>query len=174
MVGWLLGSALLGTLLASYVAGLRFNTTASMPIGIWWTRAAPFTGIGRGTVVTYCLPPERAKVRIAVQRGYLGKGICPGGIEPLLKPVVALPGDVVTVTAEGVAVNGVAIPGSAPLDHDTAERPLHRMSPGRYPVGAGETWLLSSHDPRSWDSRYLGPLPLAGVQSVAAPLLVSE
>jgi type IV secretory pathway protease TraF len=39
-------------------------------------------------------------------------------------------------------------------------------------VGSGDIWVLSGHDPRSFDSRYFGPVPVANVQGEARPLWV--
>jgi type IV secretory pathway protease TraF len=36
----------------------------------------------------------------------------------------------------------------------------------------GQVWLLSGHDPRSFDSRYFGAIPTANVRGVARPLWV--
>ena len=44
---------------------------------------------------------------------------------------------------------------------------------GAYPVAPKEVWLLSGHDPRSFDSRYFGPVPEAkSVQGIARPVWV--
>ena len=163
------GGAVLGSLAMAGAVGLRFNGTASMPRGLWQVRTgAP---VARASVVAIC-PPDRADIREAAQRGYITAGSCPGGLEPLLKPVAAIAGDLVTVTPHAVAVNGQPIADTAPLARDEAGRALRPVSPGSYRVASGEVWVLSSHDPRSFDSRYFGPLPAAGVQGEARPLWV--
>ena len=103
---------------------------------------------------------------------YIAAGACPGGLEPLLKPVAAIAGDFVTVTPLAVAVNGQPVAETAPLAQDQAGRSLYPVPPGSYRVTSGEVWVLSSHDPRSFDSRYFGPLPAEGVQGEAQPLWV--
>lgn len=150
-------------------AGLRVNTSPSMPLGLWRTSALSGL-VNRGEAVTACLPEQVA--RLAMQRQYIGSGDCPDGSTPLVKTVAAIAGDVVRITRHGVAVNGEPIPRSAPLARDEAGRPLHAMPPGLYGVAPGTVWLLSGHDPRSFDSRYYGPIPLAGVRRVAHPVLV--
>ena len=48
----------LGTMAAAQMSGLRVNTTASMPVGLW--RVAPVVAeLRRGDVVTAC-PPDAA------------------------------------------------------------------------------------------------------------------
>lgn len=163
------GGAVLCALAAAGAAGLRVNFTASMPRGVWQVRTgAP---VARASVVVIC-PPDRADIREAAERGYIAAGACPGGLEPLLKPVAAVAGDLVTVTPKVVAVNGQPIADTAPLAHDGAGRTLRPVPSGSYRVASGEVWVLSSHDPRSFDSRYFGPLPAAGVQGVARPVWV--
>jgi type IV secretory pathway protease TraF len=38
-------------------------------------------------------------------------------------------------------------------------------------VGAGEVWLFGFNDARSWDARYFGPVPAAGVRGVLRPVV---
>jgi type IV secretory pathway protease TraF len=42
---------------------------------------------------------------------------------------------------------------------------------GRRRVAPGEVWLFGFHNPRSWDARYFGPVPLSGVRGVLQPIL---
>ena len=125
----------------------------------------------RGEIVVVCLP-NTAPVRMAEERGYIPSGHCPGGSEPLLKPVAATAGDVVVVSTAGLTVNGRAVQDTAPLVQDSAGRPLRPVPAGAYPVAPGEVWLLSGHDPRSFDSRYFGSVPGANVLGVAWPVWV--
>jgi conjugative transfer signal peptidase TraF len=163
------GVMMMATLAVGEAAGLRINATASMPRGLWRVQAGE--PIARGTIVTVC-PPDQADIREAAQRGYIPSGGCPGGYEPLVKPVAAIAGDLVAVTPQGIAVDGKLVVDTGPLAEDKAGRPLHPIPIGAYRVEPGEVWLLSGHDPRSYDSRYFGPLPVANVTGVARPLWV--
>ena len=136
-----------------------------MRLGLWHLR--PVGGrLERGQIVSVC-PPDRSVVREARRRGYLGSGDCPGGYEPLLKPVGAIPGDVVTVEAKNIAVNGVFLAGSAALTADPDGRPIETLAPGTYTVAPSELWLLSTTHPASFDSRYFGPVSAALVRGIA-------
>lgn len=157
------------TLAGAAAAGLRVNTTASMPLGLWHVRAGE--PIKRGAIVTIC-PHDSIDFREALRRGYIAHGECPGGYEPLVKPVAAVAGDLVTVTRQGIAVNGDVVANTTPLAADEAGRQLRQVAPGIYRVASDEVWLLSGHDQRSFDSRYFGPLPVANVRGVAHPLWV--
>jgi conjugative transfer signal peptidase TraF len=159
----------IAALAAGEATGLRVNATASMPRGLWRVRAGE--PVERGAVVAIC-PPDRAAIREAARRGYISPGRCPGGYEPLIKPVEALGGDIVTVTDAGVAVDGTPVANTRPLATDEAGRALHPIPAGSYRVPRGELWLLSGHDPRSFDSRYFGAVPVANIIGVAEPLWV--
>lgn len=164
------GAAVMAGLVGANAAGLRFNDTPSMPLGLWQIlpNDAP---LRRGEIVAVC-PPDTAAIRAGAARGYIPSGQCPGGYEPLVKPIAATDGDVVTITAGGAAINGQAVQNTVQLAHDSAGRPLTPVPAGTYPVAAGEVWLLAGRDPRSFDSRYFGPVPAANVQGIARPVWV--
>ena len=152
---------------ASACGLLRVNLSESVPIGLYAVH--PGTAPRRGMLAVACLPEGLG--REAMAGGYLGRGDCPGGAEPVLKPVAAAAGDTVDVTAAGVLVNGVpAVPPA--LARDSRGHAAASVPPGRYPVPQGAVWLLSAHSPRSWDSRYWGPVPESVVRGEAWPLLV--
>ncbi len=164
--------AVLGVFAVAQAAGLRINATPSMPVGLWLVTATTLSP-GRGEIVAVCLP-DSDPAREAFHRGYTGAGSCPGGPEPLVKPIAAIGGDVVDGSAVGIAVNGTPISNPASLSRDEAGRPLQRVPAGLYRVPSGELWLLSGHDPRSFDSRYFGAVPITGVRGIASPVWVLQ
>jgi len=164
------GVLVLGSLAAAQIGGLRVNTTPSMPVGIWRV-TPPVADLRRGEVVTVCLPDGDA-ARLAAERGYVPAGSCPDGREPLIKPVAAVAGDLVFVTWASISVNGLDLDGTAPLDRDTAGRPLQPFPAGAHQVQLGQVWLLAGFMRNSFDSRYYGPIPVESVQSVAHPVWV--
>ena len=151
----------LALLAAGWLAGLRLNLTGSLPVGLYVaSRGAP----RRGALVLACLPEHVAK--FAKVRGYVPRGgACPGGVVPVGKRLLAVPGDTVTVVSTGLLVNGVPVPNSRPLPVDRKRRPLPQLARGRYVVGSGEGWVVSSYSRLSFDSRYFGPVELAQVRS---------
>lgn len=160
-------AAVLGTLVGAEAAGLRLNTSVSMPRGVW--RVVPVGAeLRRGDVVALCLPGSAA--REALARGYVAVGGCPDGAEPLVKPVAAIAGDVVRVTPDGITVNGVAFPHTAALAQDSAGRPLQSVPTGIYRAAPDQVWLLSDHDSRSFDSRYFGPVSVKQLIGAAYPV----
>lgn len=156
-------------LIAANAAGLRINTTASMPEGIYRLRKYEAGPIARGTIVAVC--PSAALIAGAAPRHYLGNGPCPGNVEPLLKHVAAVGGDEVDVSDRAVSVNGRPLPNSGRVARDCAGRPLARISAGRYAIAPSAVWLYAPVA-RSWDSRYFGPQPAAGIIGIASPVLI--
>ena len=153
-------------------ATYRLNATPSMPIGLWAVSRrppAPKT-LARGTIVAICLPMS-VGIR-ARERGYVSGGECPGGTTPMLKTIAAVTGDTVTVSTDGMSVNGVHLPRSNALTQDSKGRPLVGMAIGTYHVPWTVVWLYAGHDPRSYDSRYYGGLPTSNIIGSAWPLLV--
>jgi conjugative transfer signal peptidase TraF len=151
--------------------GYIINETGSLPVGLW--RMTPVRGaITRGMVVSVC-PPQTPPRSLAYDRGYLSKGRCASGLEPLLKPVAAIAGDEVEITPAGVMVNGVLLKSSATLAADGQGRPMPKIPFGRFTVGLGEVWLIVTHSPRSFDSRYFGPLPVTSIEGSAQPILIT-
>jgi type IV secretory pathway protease TraF len=71
-------------------------------------------------------------------------------------------------------VNGEPVADTAQLDEDSDGRPLRPIPAGVYSVPAGAVWLLSGHDPRSFDSRYFGAVPTANIQGIARPVWVIQ
>jgi len=156
------GLAIAGPILfvfAAGAAGLRFNATASLPGGLYWITSDP-----NAVFVEFC-PPEPFG-SMSVERGYRRRSLesCPDGGVPLLKSVVARNGDTVDVSAQGLIVNRVAIPNTAPKAADSKGRPLAAWPAGHYAVKPGTIWVGSSYNPRSFDSRYFGPIPESAVQ----------
>jgi conjugative transfer signal peptidase TraF len=160
-----LGSTLL-LLVGCSLAGFRLNLTGSLPLGLYRTMPGPLV---RGSLVLLCLPPHVAA--FARARGYLPRGGgCPGGVLPVGKPVLALPGDTVAVTVSGLRVNGIPVPNSRALATDHGGRRLPRLPLRSQVVGPGTLWVVSAYARTSFDSRYFGPVVLAAVRSYLRPV----
>jgi conjugative transfer signal peptidase TraF len=142
-----------GRLIAA--SGLRLNVTASMPLGIYRLEPVPRTGVQRGMLVAACAPVNAAQ--LGRRRGYLSSGQCEGDTEPLLKTVVAIAGDKVSTSEGGIIVDGRLLPDSKPVLLDGAGRRLKPWPSGYYRLRPNQVWLYADH-PKSWDSRYWGPV----------------
>ena len=149
----------------TWFAGLRVNLSGSMPIGLYRVSSRPPV---KGDMVLACLPADVAV--FARSRGYVPNGRCPGSTAPIGKVVLAMAGDSVEVTAEGLLLNGRPVRNSRPLAFDAAGRSLRRFPDGTYIVGQDEVWLYSPYSARSFDSRYFGPLHVSSIRSRVLPL----
>lgn len=150
-----------------YVAGARINTTHSIPLGLYWITNEP---LSVGSYVMFC-PPDSHAFRIAETRDYIGPGYCDTGTEQLMKRVLAAKGDTVTVTPQGVTVNGERLPHTASFEHDPAGRSMPDFHADHYRLQSGEILVMGLASPLSYDSRYFGPIPAAAVTSTIIPIL---
>ena len=58
------------------------------------------------------------------------------------------------------------------VDRGGRELAPYRRGPRR--LEAGEIWLHSPYEVRSWDSRYFGPVPISNIKYHVAPLLTQH
>jgi conjugative transfer signal peptidase TraF len=142
------------------------NTDSAAPEGVYRIGG---NEIARGELVAACLPI--AVAREGLRRGYLRTGGCPGAAEPVDKMVGALPGDTVDIEPGWVAVNGKHFADSATASHDSAGRALTHVACGKRTVAPNQIWLFGFNNPRSWDSRYFGPIPLSSIRGDLKPVI---
>jgi conjugative transfer signal peptidase TraF len=141
------------------------NTDSAAPAGIYRVVSHE---VKRAELVGACLSFDIAQQGLS--RGYLRTGPCAGNAEPVGKIAGALPGDVVDLERDWIAVNGRRIAHSAIASRDSAGRPLAHAPFGRRRVRAGEVWLFDFNDRRSWDSRYFGAIRVGNVRGRLEPI----
>ncbi|MDN2583764.1 conjugative transfer signal peptidase TraF [Aquibium sp. ELW1220] len=150
------------------VTGLRVNLTPSYPLGLW--RIEPLTrAVAVGDRILIC-PPQVAAFALARERGYLGRGLCPGWFSPLIKTAVAVAGQHVVIDGS-ITVDGVRLAHSFVRPIDGEGQALAPDAGGIVPTGK---LFLFSEFAGSYDSRYFGPIPAAGVLGLARPVLVLD
>jgi len=149
--------------------GVRLNLTNSVPIGFYIISSSPESGL-----VEFC-PPEPFAT-LSRERGYRERSRfgCPDGAKPLLKPIAARSGDIVSISATGIAVDGKLVPHTTALHRDSAGRPITPWAFGIYTVRDGTIWVASSFNTHSFDSRYFGPIPESVILHHLTPLWTSE
>src|ERR1700690_3446496 len=153
--GWVMTtcSAALGIGLAALLhpaPRLIWNASASVPIGFYAVHPAGMLHVDELLVVT---PPEPLATFLD-ERHYLPKGV------PLLKHVLALPGQTVCRSGRTITVDGAAM-GMA-LDRDHLPRPPPVWHGCRV-IAGGDVFLMNRQPGDSLDGRYFGPLPTTGV-----------
>jgi conjugative transfer signal peptidase TraF len=149
-------------------------TDSSAPSGIYRVEGLPsgkpLRDLRRGELVEACLPDAIAQR--GLERGYLQRGGCPGGAEPVAKSVGALSGDIVVISAGYVAVNGNHLSSlSETSPSDSRGRALDHVKWGARRVLPNTVWLFGFNNPRSWDSRYFGPVLQSDVRGILTPLV---
>jgi len=136
-----------------------WNWTGSLPIGCYLRSREPSDGY-----VVFQLTLEEKKEAAASRVELTGK--------PLMKTIVPLrPGEILQYSAEGFRVDGKLIPNSAPLPKNRYGDPMPHFPFGTYSFHRGELWAVSSFDPRSYDSRYFGPINGQQIIGYARPLV---
>ena len=157
IVALLGGSTFLLALVAKYALGIVINTSPSAsPAGIY--RPDPnFNGLTKGDLVSVCLPHDWAV--FAQQRGYIGGGgPCADQSMPLVKQIGAIGGDPINIEPETI-------------QHiDSHGRPMPEFIVGAYIVPKGMVWLYGN-EPRSFDSKYYGPVPESNVLALLKPVI---
>lgn len=160
--------------LVAWLSGysVAVNSSKSMPRGLYLV--GPLKEVQRGQVVALCIP-NAAAAAIYKARDYLGPSSrCAVGLPPVLKPVVAIPGDLVEISAAGTSVNGTLLPNSRVFDTDSDGRPIDHLPVGwSKRLGPGEFFALANYIERSLDSRYYGTVTRADLQGRALPIFTN-
>jgi conjugative transfer signal peptidase TraF len=140
---------------------LIWNASASVPIGLYAVHPAGVLHVNELLVV---MPPEPLATFLD-KRHYLPKGV------PLLKHVLALPGQIVCRFDRTITVDAVVV-GDA-LDRDHLSRPLPVWHGCRV-VAGGDVFLMNRQSGDSLDGRYFGPLPTTTIVGRADPLWTGQ
>jgi conjugative transfer signal peptidase TraF len=137
-----------------------WNASASVPIGLYAVKPASQLQINDLVVVR---PPEDVAAFLA-EGGYLPRGV------PILKHILALPGQTVCRFGSAVTVDAVAV-GEA-RDRDSRGRALPIWQGCR--VLAKDEVFLMNRPVDSFDGRYFGPLPSSSIVGRAEPLWIGR
>jgi conjugative transfer signal peptidase TraF len=159
----MLGTAtvLLSMIAAKPVPRYLWNASGSVPVGLY--RLHP-TGRLAVSELVAVQPPEPLATFLA-DRGYLPRST------PLLKRVVALPGQ--TVCRDQLAITVDKIEMGAARVHDSRSRPLPTWQ-GCHVIADGEVFLMNWQSADSFDGRYFGVLPTSAIIGKAVPLWTGE
>lgn len=154
-------ATLVATLVLEPLPLYIWNASASVPIGLYRLRSAERFHV---TELVAVQPPEPLATFLDLN-GYLPAGV------PMLKRVLALPGQTVCRSEFAISVDEVAV-GEA-KDHDRRGRPLPKWQGCRV-VGDGELFLMNWQSDDSLDGRYFGFLPASSVIGGAIPVWTWE
>ena len=144
-------------------SGIWVNLTSSMPQGVYKSNDDK---IQRNDYVLSCLPYDIAP--LAKDRGYVGYGQCPANSGLIGKKMLGLPGDLARIDQDGITINGVLLPGTAPKRFDRQGNSLPKIRIDRN-LGADE-YIIATNKPQSYDSRYFGPVHSEDLKQKIEPL----
>ena len=140
---------------------LVWNASESVPVGLYRVRPAGKLTI---TDLVVALPPEPLATFLA-EAGYLPRGV------PLIKRVLALPGQ--TVCRKGLAIIVDGIEMGMARERDSRGRRLPAWQDCRI-VSKSEVFLMNWDGPASLDGRYFGPIATSSIIGWAEPLWTFE
>jgi conjugative transfer signal peptidase TraF len=138
-----------------------WNASESVPLGLYRVQPADTLAV---TDLVVAAPPEPLASFLA-QRTYLALGV------PLIKRVLALPGQSVCREDLLISVDGIAMGTALALDRRGRALPVWR---GCRAIAQGEVFLMNWDEPASLDGRYFGPIPTSSIIGRAEPLWTFE
>ncbi|MDR1083465.1 MAG: hypothetical protein LBP22_01080 [Deltaproteobacteria bacterium] len=106
----------------SALLGLALWEPADQPDLVPAQRNLSAGGHASADLVTFCLESNNPLCVLAHERGYLLTGSCPSWLQPLLKKLVGLSGDLLEITTVGLTLNGRRLPGTARPERDRSGR----------------------------------------------------
>ena len=152
-------------LLLSTVGGATpyyiWNASNSVPIGLYRVQPARRLAV---TELVAVQPPDLLAAFLDLN-GYLPIGV------PMLKRVLALPGQTVCRNGLTITVDGIEV-GDA-QERDGRGRPLPVWHGCRV-IADGDVFVMNWQSADSLDGRYFGPLPASAVIGRAAPVWTDE
>ncbi|GGI34100.1 peptidase S26 [Bradyrhizobium guangdongense] len=154
-------AAIAVTIVEGRTPAFIWNASPSVPIGLYRLRSAETLYV---TELVAVQPPEPLASFLDL-KGYLPLGL------PMLKRILALPGQTVCRTGLAISVDNIAM-GEA-RERDGRGRPLPDWQGCRV-VGPAELFLMNWQSDESFDGRYFGFLPAAAVIGRADPVWTSE
>jgi conjugative transfer signal peptidase TraF len=157
----LVGAGLLLSTIGATTPYYIWNASNSVPIGLYRVQyAARLTA----TELVAVQPPDLLATFLDLN-DYLPIGA------PMLKRVLALPGQTVCRNGSKISVDGVDV-GEA-RDRDGRNRPLPVWQGCRV-IADGDVFVMNWQSADSLDSRYFGPLPASAVIGRAVPVWTDE
>ncbi len=138
-----------------------WNATASTPTGLYELQPANDLKVADLVAV---MPPDSI-ARVLAQGNYLPLGV------PLLKHVLALPGQVVCRSDLTITIDGIPMGEARKRDSHGRDLPIWQ---GCSTLTDDQLFLMNPDVPDSLDGRYFGPLPTRLVVGRAVPLFTVE
>jgi len=147
--------------------GYILNNTSSYPIGIYKiTQQKVYT---KGDFISFCAPQNNT-IKKLVEYGFAASNAtCKNGTPVLLKKIVALEDDKVTIINNHVYINTILQSKSKIFFVGRGGNYLERQD--SQIIRKGNFWAMSDYNERSYDSRYYGQVSLDNIKGTAMPVL---
>ena len=160
---WLLAASVVA--LAAFLAGpsfldgpiILYPTSPSLPVGPY---LRTFEKVAIGKIAAFKIPEGARRYQ-----SELGHDLPASFL--FMKPIAAGPGDRVCNSLVGLFINGDRIADTASHDPDGRLLPVWRHCRC---LDRDEYFMVSTHIPNSFDSRYFGPVRGAEIAAVYRPL----
>lgn len=138
-----------------------WNASESVPAGLYRLRTASTHYVSELVAIH---PPEQLATYLD-RNGYLPTGI------PMLKRVLALPGQTVCRNGSAIAVDGIAMGEARERDRHGGALPVWE---GCRVVGEGQLFLMNWRSANSLDGRYFGMMPATAIIGCAVPVWTKD
>jgi conjugative transfer signal peptidase TraF len=138
-----------------------WNASESLPIGLYRLQEAGQLDV---TELVAVRPPEPLSSFLDFN-GYLPSGL------PMLKRVLAVPGQTVCRTGLTIVVDSIEMGEARERDHRGRPLPVWR---GCRVIAQDEIFLMNWQSAESFDGRYFGPIPRSAVIGQAFPVWTRE
>ncbi len=138
-----------------------WNVSESVPTGLYQVQPARDLIV---TTLVVAYPPEPLATLLE-DGGYLPRNV------PLIKRILALPGQTVCRTGPTIVVDDIEMGGARERDHRGRVLPVWE---GCHTLARDEVFLMNWDEPASLDGRYFGPIPLHAIVGRASPLWTFE
>lgn len=161
---WLIGFGVVSLVAPAFLQPHRmivWNASASVPVGLYLLEKTDERYVSELVAV---VPPEPLATFLAAGN-YLPRGV------PMLKHVLALPGQTVCRDGLVVTVDKVAVGLARERDRRGRSLPVWQ---GCRVVAEDALFLMNSRSADSLDGRYFGPLPRSAVTGRAHPVWTKE
>jgi len=149
-----------------YAAGFRINVTASFAKGVYKITERDAAKYAIGDLIIFCLPEN------IETRNYVPYGFACRGRASLMKRVAAVSGDRIEVRRGIVHVNGRLLKNGNVFKKDGKKRDM--KSCGDLTLSENEVFAMSLYDPKSFDSRYFGPITAKSITGKAKAVFIWE
>lgn len=161
VVAGTVAAATLATLTLPVSRYVVWNTTASVPTGLYVIRGRASLHVGERVALE---PPLELR-RFLAARGYLPATV------PLIKRIAAVRGQRVCRFAHGVTIDGTYVGAAHARDRLGRQLPVWA---GCKTLRSGEIFVMNPAAPDSLDGRYFGVLGMSDVIGRATPVWTDE